>query len=207
MAVNDFEHLFKAGKNEFGTLLMLHGTGGNEHDMVNLAEMIAPEYGILSPQGKVQEFGMQRYFRRFREGDIDILDYIHRTHELANWLNECLTHYEIDRELLTAVGYSNGANMAAGLLLMRPEVISNAILYHPMYIYTPEELPNLSGKRVYIGAGQLDDIAEPDSTAKLSTLLKGCRADITLRWFESGHELSTKEIADSKDWLSTALLI
>src|SRR6185437_15065325 len=137
-------------------LLLLHGTGGNERSLLPLAEALAPGAGILAPRGKVLEHGMPRFFRRLREGVFDLPDLHARTHELAGFVETALASQGTNN--LIAVGYSNGANIGASLLLQHPTLLRGAILFRPMVPFEPEELPNLAGRGVLITAGEFDQM-------------------------------------------------
>jgi predicted esterase len=196
----DFIHEFVPGTSE-RTLLLLHGTGGNERDLVPLGHELAPNAALLSPRGKVLENGMPRFFRRFGEGVFDLDDLQKRTHELADFVTSSSEHYEIDREKIIAVGYSNGANIAASLLLLRPEVLSAAILFRAMVPLVPETRPKLSGKHVLISGGELDPIMPASETKKLVELLCRAGADVTIRFLHAGHQLTSEDIEIARDWL------
>ena len=194
------------GKTVFTTLLLLHGTGGNEEDMIPLGQQIAPEAAILSPRGKVLENGMPRFFRRLAEGVFDIEDLKFRTYELADFVEEASKVYGFDLHHVVALGYSNGANIAASELLLRPAILSSAILFRPMVPLVPEVLPDLSTKHVFISAGLHDPIVPGQETQNLFNLLKKAGvADISINWQNSGHELILEEIRKAKDWLLRVL--
>src|SRR4029077_1658625 len=139
----DFLHEFVPGTSE-RTLLLLHGTGGNERDLIPLGRELDPNASLLSPRGKVLENGMPRFFRRLAEGVFDLEDLKERTHELADFVVSAAAHYKIDIKNITAVGYSNGANIAASMLLLRPEILPAAVLFRAMVPLTPKTQPNLS---------------------------------------------------------------
>src|SRR5216110_3498545 len=151
----DFLHEFVHG-NSNGTLLLLHGTGGNERDLIPLGRELDPNAALLSPRGKVLENGMPRFFRRLAEGVFDVEDLKHRTNELADFVAAAAEHYGFAADKVVAVGYSNGANIAASLLLLRPEVLSAAVLFRAMVPLVPDTPPNLSAVRVWIGGGTDD---------------------------------------------------
>ena len=178
----DFIHEFVAGSSD-RTLLLLHGTGGNEHDLIPLGRELDPAASLLSPRGKVLENGMPRFFRRLAEGVFDLDDLRKRTHELADFVITAGAQYKIDMAKITAVGYSNGANIAASMLLLRPEILSSAILFRAMVPLIPETQPNLSSVRVWIGAGTFDPIVPASETKQLTELLRGGGADVTIRFF------------------------
>ena len=196
----DFVHEFVPGSSK-RTLLLLHGTGGNEHDLIPLGREIDPAAAILSPRGKVLENGMPRFFRRIAEGVFDEDDLKRRTHELAEFVAAAAQHYELAAGEIVAVGYSNGANIAASLLLLRPETLRAAILFRAMVPLVPEKLPDLSSVRVWIGAGNQDPIIPTSETQRLVDLLRSARADVTIRFVNAGHGLTNNEIEIARDWL------
>ena len=196
----DFVHEFVPGSSK-RTLLLLHGTGGNERDLIPLGREIDPTAAILSPRGKVLENGMPRFFRRFAEGIFDEEDLKKRTHELADFVGAAAEHYEFAADQVVAVGYSNGGNIAASLLLLRPGTLRAAILFRAMVPLVPEKLPDLSLLRVWIGAGNQDPIIPTSETQRLVELLRNARADVTIRFFTAGHNLTNNEIEIARDWL------
>ena len=198
----DFIHEFVPGSS-VRTLLLLHGTGGNERDLIPIGRELDSDAALLGPRGKVSENGMPRFFRRLAEGVFDLDDLRKRTHELADFVTSAAQHYAIDMKRITAVGYSNGANIAASLLLLRPEILSSAILFRAMVPLIPETQPNLSSIRVWIGAGSFDSIVSPLGAKDLAELLRRAGADVTIRFFESGHELTSKDMQAAREWLRT----
>ncbi|MFZ3376863.1 MAG: alpha/beta hydrolase [Chthoniobacterales bacterium] len=196
----DFVHEFVPGSSK-RTLLLLHGTGGNEHDLIPLGREIDPAAAILSPRGKVLENGMPRFFRRLTEGIFDEEDLKRRTHELADFVAAAAQLYELAADKIVAVGYSNGANIAASLLLLRPETLRAAILFRAMVPLVPEKLPDLSSARVWIGAGNQDPIIPTSETQRLVDLLRSVRADVTIRFVNAGHGLTNNEIEIARAWL------
>ena len=196
----DFVHEFVPGSSK-RTLLLLHGTGGNERDLIPLGREIDPTAAILSPRGKVLENGMPRFFRRFAEGIFDEEDLKKRTHELADFVGAAVKQYELAAAQIVAVGYSNGGNIAASLLLLRPGTLRAAILFRAMVPLVPEKLPDLSLLRVWIGAGNQDPIIPTSETQRLVELLRNARADVTIRFFTAGHNLTNNEIEIARDWL------
>ena len=189
-------------KTPLATLLLLHGTGGNEEDMIPLGHEIAPEAAILSPRGKVLEAGMPRFFRRLAEGVFDIEDLKFRTNELAYFIENASKLYSFDLEYMIAVGYSNGANIASSLLLLRPEILSAAILFRPMVPFIPDTLQNLISKNILICAGEWDPIVPRQNTEKLLDIFKKAHTNVSIYWQKSGHELGQEEILTAKEWLS-----
>lgn len=200
-----FIHRFEpaAGDGSDRTLLLLHGTGGNESDLLSLGRMIAPGAALLSPRGNVLENGMPRFFRRLAEGVFDIEDLHARTAELAEFIDAAADKYGLEREWIVAVGYSNGANIAASLLLSDPEMLSGAILLRAMVPFEPDELPGLSGTPIFMASGARDPIIEPENSARLATLLRDAGADVTLEWLPTGHGLTRGEIESAARWLAS----
>lgn len=185
------------------TLLLLHGTGGDETDLIPIARMIdITNASILSPRGKVIENGMPRYFRRLSEGIFDIEDLKFRTNELAEFVQYASKTYALNLNRIVAIGYSNGANIAASVLLLRPEILSNAILFRPMIPLVPNTLPNLSSKRILISAGLHDPIVASYQTKDLLDLLEKVGAKVSIQWQNSGHELTQRDIVAARKWLS-----
>ena len=197
----DFVHGFVPGSSK-RTLLLLHGTGGNEHDLIPVGRELDPTAAILSPRGKVLEDGMPRFFRRLAEGIFDEEDLKKRTHELADFVGAAAQHYEFAADKIVAVGYSNGANIAAGLLLLRPETLHAAVLFRAMVPLVPEKLPDLSAARVWIGAGNEDPIIPTSETQRLVELLRGARAEVTIRFVNAGHGLTSGEVEMAGLWLA-----
>ena len=196
----DFIHEFVPGKSE-RTLLLLHGTGGNERDLIPLGHELDPNAALLSPRGKVLENRMPRFFRRLAEGVFDLEDLKNRTHELADFVGAAAKHYKIDIKHIIAVGYSNGANIAASLLLLRPEILSAAILFRAMVPLIPETEPDLDSVRVWIGAGSNDPIVPASETKELAELLRGAGANVTIRFFQAGHDLTQQDVEAARKWL------
>ncbi len=183
------------------TLLLLHGTGGDEHDLVPLGKMLDPNANLLSPRGKVLENGMPRFFRRLSEGVFDIPDLTAQTQALAEFVAGAAEAYGFDPSRVTAAGFSNGANIAAALLLLHPGVLHSAVLLHPMVPLVPEILPDLAGTAVFIGAGRQDPIAPEAETERLAALLRQTGADVTLFWQPGGHTLTREEADAAAVWL------
>jgi predicted esterase len=184
------------------TLVLLHGTGGNEDDLLPLGRLLLPGAAMLSPRGKVVEGSMPRFFRRLAEGVFDVDDLIARTHELADFVVAAAHRSGRDPERLVAVGFSNGANIAASTLLLRPQVFRAAILFRPMVPLVPDALPDLTQTPVFIGAGRSDPIVPAAQTERLASLLSECGATVTLRWQPGGHGLSAADVEAARDWLS-----
>lgn len=182
-------------------LLLLHGTGGNEDDMIPLGRDLDPAAALLSLRGNVLENGMPRFFRRRAEGVFDEEDVVRRAHELADFVGTAAAKYEFDPKNLTAVGYSNGANIAAAVLLLRPGVLTRAILFRAMVPITPATQPNLVKTRALICSGTHDPIIPVDNVERLAAMLRAAAADVTLRFGNAGHQLVFAEIEAAKNWL------
>jgi phospholipase/carboxylesterase len=197
----DFIHAWVPGQSA-RTLLMLHGTGGTENDLVPLGHSLDPDANLLSPRGKVLENGMPRFFRRLAEGVFDEEDLIRRTHELADFLEEAAKHYQYDPRQLYAVGYSNGANISGGLLLLRPAVLTGAALLRPMVPLVPETPPDLKNVSVLISAGRQDPIVPPDEANQLAALLKKAGADVSVSMEDAGHGLTGQTVETTRAWLT-----
>lgn len=200
---SDFVHRFVPGEDDSGvTLLLLHGTGGNENDLIPLAQELAPGAAILSPRGKVSEYGAPRFFRRLAEGVFDIEDLVYRTHELADFIEAATEEYGFDRQKLIAVGYSNGANIAASLTLLHPGLLRAAVLFRSMVPLEPEVTPDLTGMPVFMAAGRMDQMIQPSNTERLAEMLSEAGAEVDLRWRDTGHGLTYEEAAEAKEWLT-----
>ncbi|WP_088008587.1 alpha/beta hydrolase [Indiicoccus explosivorum] len=198
------KHLFKKGADgSRPTLLLLHGTGGTEHDLMGLGEEIDPKASILSVRGNVSENGMPRFFRRLSEGVFDIEDLKLRTEELHEFIHDASKEYKFDRSNVIAVGYSNGANIAGSLLFHYADALRGAILHHPMVPVRDMELPDLTGVPVFIGAGTNDPLCTAKESEDLKSLLEGAGAEVELHWENQGHQLTMSEVAAAKKWYNS----
>jgi phospholipase/carboxylesterase len=185
------------------TFLLLHGTGGNEEDLIPLAYELDQSAAVLSPRGKVLENGVApRFFCRLAEGVFDVEDLKFRTNELANFVKNASNTYGFDMDHLIAVGYSNGANIASSILLLRPDVLSVAILFRAMVPLLPQVLPDLTNKHIFMSSGLHDPIVPKQETEHLMGLFKKAGAKVSLHWQNSGHELRMNEINTAREWLS-----
>ena len=201
-----FAHRFLPGEDDSGaTLLLLHGTGGNEEDLIPLGQELAPGAAILSPRGKVVEFGAPRFFRRLAEGVFDHEDLVFRTHELAEFVEAASEEYGFDNRKLVAAGYSNGANIAGSLILLHPGLLRATVLFRAMVPFEPEVTPDLSGMPVFMASGRRDQMIPPDNSQRLADILGGAGADVDLRWRDTGHGLTYEEVAQAKEWLAGTL--
>jgi predicted esterase len=184
------------------TLIVLHGTGGNENDLIGIGQAIAPGAAILSPRGNVLENGAPRFFRRIAEGVFDPKEVRSRAEELARFIRAAVVTYRLDPSRLFAFGYSNGANVAATVMLIEPGILQSAILFRPMLVYEPTEKSDLSGSAVFISAGRMDPIVPTASVERLAELLETAQAEVTLKWQLAGHNLVPSEVREAADWLA-----
>ncbi len=196
----DFIHEFVPGISE-RTLLLLHGTGGNERDFIPLGRELDPNAALLSSRGKILENGMPRFFRRLAEGVFDTEDLKKRTNELADFVASAAKYYKLAADQIVAVGYSNGANIAAAMLLLRPEILRAAILFRAMVPLVPDNLPDLSSVRVWIGAGDQDPIVPASEAQRLAKLFRDASADVTIRFANASHALTEADVKTARDWL------
>jgi phospholipase/carboxylesterase len=195
------KHLFEKGtRQEAPTLVLFHGTGGTERDLLPLAKRISPESSVLSLRGNVLENGMPRFFKRLAEGIFDEEDLIFRTKEVNDFLDQAANQYGFDRGNLVAVGYSNGANIAGSLLFHYQHALKGAILHHPMVPRRGIPIPDLSGTPIFIGAGTNDPICSAKETEELQVLLEGAQASVTVHWEHFGHQLTSTEVDAAAAW-------
>ncbi len=199
-----FIHRFVAGRpgGPDYALLLLHGTGGNEYDLLPLGRQLAPGAALLSPRGKVLENGMPRFFRRIDEGVFDIDDLKTRANELADFVAGAAQRYELNPARIWAVGFSNGANTGAAMMLLRPGILAGAVLLRAMVPLVPDRMPDLRGKQVFLSSGRRDPIATPERAEKLASLLTACGASVTTNRVEGGHGLDPGEAFRAREWLA-----
>lgn len=184
------------------TLLLLHGTGGDENDLVPLARLIAPAASLLSVRGNVREQGMPRFFRRLREGVFDLEDLARRTVELSDFVGAASARYGFPLEELYALGFSNGANIAASLLLSRPQALAGGILIRAMVPFEPQGPADLRGKGVLLSQGREDPLIPTASAERLADLLRHGGAEVELAWQPVGHALSRGDVTAAHRWLA-----
>ncbi len=183
------------------TLLLLHGTGGDEEDLIPLGEELLPGAALLSPRGRVLEHGMPRFFRRLAEGVFDLDDLKLQTEALAQFVVSASAKYGLNGNRLIAIGYSNGANIAASLLLTHPQLLAGAVLFRPMVPFRPEHVPDLKDVPVLLAAARHDQIVAPKQTSDLAAILTAAGARVTVHWHPGGHELGADDVAAAKEWL------
>jgi predicted esterase len=185
------------------TLLLLHGTGGDEEDLIPLGHQLLPGAALLSPRGRVLEYGMPRFFRRLAAGVFDLDDLKVQTEALGKFVAGASAKYGLGGRQIIAVGYSNGANIAASVLLTDPHLLAGAVLFRPMVPFEPQAAPALEGVPVLLAAARNDQIVSPKETSRLAKILTTAGASVTTHWHPGGHELGPDDIAAAKDWLST----
>ncbi|RIH89583.1 alpha/beta hydrolase [Calidithermus roseus] len=199
-----FVHRFEPGSSQ-ATLLLLHGTGGNEHDLIGLARELSPTAKLLSPRGKVLENGAARFFRRLAMGVFDEADLKAQAADLARFVKDAAERYGFDPGRVYALGYSNGANMAAALMLLHPQALAGGVLLRPLLPLEPPTLPNLQGKAAFLAAGRRDPWAPGERVEALARRLEQAGAEVELRWQNGGHELHPEELEAAQDWLARHL--
>jgi phospholipase/carboxylesterase len=201
-----FAHRFLPGSPSLPVLLLLHGTGGDESDLLPLGEALLPGAPRLSPRGKVLENGMPRFFRRLAEGVFDLDDLRKRTGELADFVEAATEAYGLNGHRTIAVGLSNGANIAASMLLLRPGTLGGALLIRPMVPLVPETPPDLRGVSVQINAGQVDPLVPPPQSEALAQLLTDAGASVKLHWIAGGHALTREDLEAGREWFGFSSL-
>jgi len=202
MVIAGYEHRFVPSSDlkSARTALVLHGTGGDENDLLPLARLVLPEANLLSPRGNVPENGMARFFRRLAEGVFDEEDLRIRTEGLGKFVAEAAATYGFDPSAVIAIGYSNGANIAASLLLREPDRLAGAALLHAMVPFTPEALPDLRGKPIFLSSGRNDPIVPQENSQRLADLFRSAGANVEHFWHSSGHSLSQAEATAAQEW-------
>ena len=173
-------------------VLTFHGTGGTEHQFHDLARALVPGAHVISPRGDVSEHGHARFFRRRGEGVYDMDDLAKRTLRMADYIEKSIGETSAHRCM--ALGYSNGANILASVMLYRPDLLDHVALMHPLIPWSPASQPELAGKRVLITAGRNDPICPPDKTESFYNYLKAQGAEVDLHWHDGGHEIRDSEL-------------
>lgn len=196
-----FVHRFVPGLSPGGrTFVLLHGTGGDETSLLDIGPLLDPDANMLGVRGTSTDEGVNRYFRRFEEGRFDEADLVEKAHELAAFLAEMRATYQLGE--LTLVGYSNGANMAAALLLLHPDGIKSAVLLRAMLPILPPKPPNLNGRQVLILSGAADRMIPLDSAGRLAEVLESLGATVDHRVAPVGHALGREDILAAANWLT-----
>ncbi len=199
--IRGFTHVYKPPTDGNTLVIMaLHGTGGDENDLVPFVEQIDPTVGILSPRGKVDENGHARFFRRLKEGVFDEEDIAVRSKELVQFVNDAAETYHFDRKNLIWLGYSNGANITTSVMLLHPAVIHRAILLRPMVTIVPESIPTLTDTEILISSGRQDPIVPEENTQRLIHIYQQTGAIVELFLHEGGHHLESKDAEVAQQW-------
>ena len=204
-SVDRYVHVFEPGSDSGAApLLLLHGTGGNERDLLRLGRVLSPGAALLSPRGDVNEGGALRFFARLAEGVFDPAEVTKRTLALADWIDVAAKTYRLDPARLTAVGFSNGANIAATILQLRPASLGGGVLIRPMVVLDQPAAPGfLAGKRALLLNGNVDPIVPLDHPARLAALLRAGGAEVSRQMFDASHNLTPADVAAAQAWLAT----
>ncbi|HTX64672.1 MAG TPA: alpha/beta hydrolase [Opitutaceae bacterium] len=203
MSLSAYIHRFVPGPDASAPpVLLLHGTGGDEDDLLPLGRELFPRSPLLAPRGDVSEHGAPRFFRRFAEGVFDLEDVRRRAAALAAFLAAAAGHYRFDPARVLAVGFSNGANMATALLQRHPAALAGGVLFRPMVVLDEAATAgSLAGRRVLLVSGARDPIVPADHPARLAALLHAGGADVTAKVVAGGHGLTPVDLATAKRWL------
>jgi predicted esterase len=199
-----FDHVFIPRSGATGTLLLLHGTGGNEHDLIPLGERLAPRASLLSPRGKILENGKPRFFRRLAEGVFDVADLKMRANELGTWVTNAVQKYGAPPPLI-AVGFSNGANIAAGMLMQSSTRLDAAVLLRAMVPYEPDAPLDVAGVRILLSQGETDPTVPPEQSERLASMFRAGGASVELEWQHAGHALAGNDIDAAKRFIGSIL--
>lgn len=201
-----YEYIYKPSTVEHApTLLLLHGTGGTENDLLDVANFIDPHANILSLRGNEPEGPYNRFFKRHGEGNLDVENLKFHAQDLYNFIDEMAEARGFDRDKVVPIGYSNGANIAGGMLHMFENPFKGAILLHAMVPFETDNMPNLSKTPVFIGAGSNDPIVATSESENLTKALESAGATVTLHWENYGHSLSMPELQAAKGWYASAV--
>jgi predicted esterase len=204
MAQLAYQHIFEPGSNPATPpLLLLHGTGGSEHDLLRVGRAVAPGSALLSPRGDVSEGGALRFFARLAEGVFDPQEIARRTQALADFIVAAARRYEFEPARLIAVGFSNGANIAGTLLLLRPETLGGAVMLRSMVVLDQPARPDsLAGKRVLLCNGTTDPLVPPDHPARLATLFRAGGATVQVHTVPASHALTSQDVAAAREFIA-----
>jgi phospholipase/carboxylesterase len=188
---------------ETRTVVLLHGTGGDERDLLQLGAMVAPGARLLGVRGQVLEGGMPRFFRRLAEGVFDEADLKRRAGDLAAFVPAAAGAYQFDPARVIALGFSNGANIAAAMLLLHPGVLGGAVLLRSMVPLEPAVLPALPATPVLLAEGAEDPLVPRANAERLATLLRDAGATVTLHWEQAGHGLTQSDVTVAQEWMAS----
>lgn len=204
MADLSFTHVYQpAPGTDRRTLLLLHGIGGDERDMLSLARLLQPTAGVLSPRGQVEDRGMLRFFKRLTQTVYDLEDLPRRAAQLASFVAAAAAHYQFDAREVMAVGFAEGAIFAATVLLSWPETLAGAVLFRGDVPMMPERMPKLPGTPVLVSNGRFDRITAPEDTRHLVALLRAAGADVTVLLHQAAHQLTQADVEQARDWLTS----
>lgn len=193
------KHIYEKGQSDT-TLLLLHGTGGNEYDLLPIAKHIDPNANLLSVRGNVLEYGMPRFFKRLAMGVFDEESLAEETENLFNFIDEAAVKYQFNRQLVNVIGYSNGANIAANIMLHYHQPFQHVILMHPMVPKRGTESTDLSLVKVLITAGKQDQMVSVQETEELKEMFLQRQAEVSVFYSEHGHQLTKEELESAKKW-------
>lgn len=199
MWVDKLIHIFKKGTND-KTLLLLHGTGGDEYDLIDIANFIDPNANIISLRGNVQEHGMNRFFKRFASGVYDFDSIRLETENLTNFIEEAVTKYNLNKDLITGIGYSNGANLLESLLQQKGNVINSIILFNPSLLNPNLEFKDLTEVKVFITTSKQDQYTTYDQQLFLHNCIKDNNGQLEVFWSNYGHQLTKESVLKAKSW-------
>jgi phospholipase/carboxylesterase len=198
-----FVHRFEPGvEGETRTLLLLHGTGGDENDLIPLGQTVLPGAALLSPRGRVLEGDLPRFFRRFAEGVFDLENLYAEATALGEFVSQSATRYNFELEKVIALGFSNGANMAHSLMMLHPNVVQDSVLIRAMTTLPDFKPSGLEGKHVFLSSGRVDPMTPVDDAEFLANQLRSGGADVTHHWVDAGHNLTRAELGTIHDWLA-----
>ena len=200
------KYIYQKGQDDHPVILLFHGTGGDENDLLSIANEIDEKASVISFRGDVDENGSLRFFKRKPNGQFDYEDLVMRTEKLDLLIKELSVELGFDCNNLVAIGYSNGANIIGSLLFAKEICLKGAILMHPMVARTDVKPKNLSGRKILITAGINDPICPVGESRAVNDILKAAKAEVNIQWFDDGHRLTLKEVDVAKKWYSEIIL-
>lgn len=196
------EHIYQAGQEKQPVLVLLHGTGGDETNLLPLAKTLNPDASVLSIRGSVNENGMLRYFKRKAEGVYDVEDLNQRSAELYTFIEEASQKYNFELEDAVFLGFSNGSNIAINMLLMEESEITKGLLFAPMYpVDVSANTKDMSNVSVYLSMGKADPIVTNDDSENVLEIFNSRGAQVETFWV-NGHELTLETVQKAKEWLN-----
>lgn len=186
-------HIIEKGTSK-DVIILLHGTGGNERDLLNLSHYISKEATKIGIRGRILESGMPRYFKRLSPGVFDLENLIEETHWLHQTIIELFNLYDLNHHDIHVLGYSNGANIASSINFHFPKMFLSSILFHPMKPFDQFDYPNLKDQKIWIGAGKNDPIVPIQQTIDLANIYQEQGAEVEVFWSHSGHQITQEAI-------------